>query len=130
MDEHSPDLANAADEDNPAHLALLRVLEAHPEYSQRQLAEAMGVSLGKTHYVLKSLLAKGWVKAQTFRRNTDKLSYFYRITPQGVAHRFQLTQRFLVRKESEYVSLNREIAALRAEIASRAPPAVGCSDSV
>lgn len=42
-----------------AHLELLRLLEQHPDYSQRQLAIALGVSLGKTHYLLKALLAKG-----------------------------------------------------------------------
>ena len=38
----------------------MRLLEQHPEYSQRQLAIALGVSLGKTHYLLKALLGKGW----------------------------------------------------------------------
>jgi DNA-binding IclR family transcriptional regulator len=42
--------ATATDED--AAVALLRLLEEHPEYSQRQLARELGVSLGKTHYLL------------------------------------------------------------------------------
>ena len=33
-------------------LALLRLLEQHPEYSQRQMSSALGVSLGKAHYLL------------------------------------------------------------------------------
>lgn len=105
--------------DNSAHLALLRLLEEHPEYSQRQMASELGVSVGKTHYVLKALLAKGWVKAQKFQRSPNKLGYVYRLTPNGVAHRFQLTQSFLVRKEEEYRMLKGEIAALRADLATR-----------
>ena len=101
-----------------AHLELLRLLEQHPDYSQRQLASALGVSLGKTHYLLKALLGKGWVKAQNFRRNDHKLGYLYVLTPQGVRHRFQLTQAFLTRKEEEYQALKHQIAILREELAT------------
>jgi EPS-associated MarR family transcriptional regulator len=106
--------------DNPAHLALLRLLEQQPEYSQRQLAKALGVSLGKTHYLLKALLDKGLVKVQNFQRSSNKLGYVYRLTPHGVTHRLQLTHSFLARKEQEYLMLKNEIAALREELASRA----------
>ena len=102
-----------------AQLELLRLLEQHPDYSQRQLAVALGVSLGKTHYLLKALLGKGWVKAQNFRRNDQKIGYLYVLTPQGVRHRFQLTQAFLTRKEEEYEALHAQIAALRHELAAR-----------
>ncbi len=99
-----------------AELDLLRVLEQHPDYSQRQLAAELGVSLGKTHYLLKALLAKGWVKAQNFRRSDHKLGYLYVLTPHGVNHRLRLTQAFLARKELEYVSLKSQISLLRAEV--------------
>ena len=36
----------------PTNERLLRMLEQHPEYSQRQLSSALGISLGKTHYLL------------------------------------------------------------------------------
>lgn len=112
-------LPAARDETPPAaQLELLRLLELHPDYSQRQLASALGVSLGKTHYLLKALLGKGWVKAQNFRRNDHKLGYLYVLTPQGVRHRFQLTQAFLTRKEEEYQALKRQIAMLREELAT------------
>jgi EPS-associated MarR family transcriptional regulator len=101
-----------------AHLELLRLLEKHSDYSQRQLASALGVSLGKTHYLLRALVAKGWVKAQNFRRNDQKLGYLYVLTPQGVRHRFQLTQAFLIRKEEEYQLLKHQIAILREELAT------------
>ena len=102
-----------------AHLELLRLLEQHPEYSQRQLSVAMGVSLGKTHYLLKALLGKGWVKVQNFRRSDRKLGYLYVLTPQGVRQRLQLTQSFVERKEREYEMLEIQIVSLREELAAR-----------
>jgi MarR family transcriptional regulator, temperature-dependent positive regulator of motility len=106
-----------ADDSHPsAHLELLRVLEKHPDYSQRQLAVALGVSLGKTHYVLKALLGKGWVKAQNFQRSDQKLGYLYVLTPQGVGQRLKLTKLFLARKEQQYHVLNSQIALLREEL--------------
>jgi MarR family transcriptional regulator, temperature-dependent positive regulator of motility len=105
---------------NPsAHLELLRLLEQHPDYSQRQLAIAMGVSLGKTHYLLKASLAKGWVKAQNFQRSDHKLGYLYVLTPQGVRQRLQLTRSFLARKEHEYETLKTQIVLLREELAAQ-----------
>jgi EPS-associated MarR family transcriptional regulator len=103
-----------------AHLELLRLLEQHPEYSQRQLAAALGVSLGKTHYLLKALLGKGWVKAKNFQRSDNKLRYLYVLTPQGVRQRMQLTRSFLARKEREYEILNSQITLLRQELAAHA----------
>lgn len=102
--------------DNLAHLELLRVLEQHPDYSQRQLAGALGVSLGKTHYLLKALLGKGWVMAQNFQRSDSKLGYLYVLTPSGVRQRVRLTHAFLARKEADYKLLQSEIAALRKEL--------------
>lgn len=102
-----------------AHLELLRLLEQHPEYSQRQLAVALGVSLGKTHYLLKALLGKGYVKAQNFQRSDRKLGYLYVLTPQGVRQRLQLTRSFLAHKEREYETLRSQIASLREELASQ-----------
>ena len=111
--------SDSADATSPAHLELLRVLEKHPDYSQRQLAIAMGVSLGKTHYLLKALLGKGWVKAQNFRRSDQKLGYLYVLTPHGARQRLQLTRSFLARKESEYDMLKMQILSLREEIAAQ-----------
>ena len=116
-------MPTAPTHDNPAHLELLRLLEQHPEYSQRQLSVSLGISLGKTHYVLKALLDKGLVKAKNFRRSDRKLGYLYVLTPQGVRQRFKLTQSFLARKEHEFVMLQTEISALREELADQSSDA-------
>jgi DNA-binding MarR family transcriptional regulator len=44
------------------HLQVLHTIEAEPELTQRQLAEELGVSLGKAHYCIKALIDKGLVK--------------------------------------------------------------------
>jgi EPS-associated MarR family transcriptional regulator len=115
----TPD-ATPVDALSSGHLELLRLLEQHPDYSQRQLSTALGISLGKTHYLLKALLTKGWVKAKNFQRSDKKLRYLYVLTPTGVRHRVELTQSFLARKEQEYESLKAEILQLRNEVAARA----------
>jgi EPS-associated MarR family transcriptional regulator len=109
----------AHDTSSSFHLDLLRLLAQHPDYSQRQLAIELGVSLGKTHYLLKALLGKGWVKAQNFHRSDRKLGYLYMLTPSGVRHRLQLTQAFLARKEDEYEALQSQIVLLREELAAQ-----------
>lgn len=114
-----PDAAEATHADEDAAIALFRLLEVHPEYSQRQLARELGVSLGKTHYLLKALLEKGWVKAQNFRRSSRKLGYLYVLTPRGISHRMRLTQTFLARKEKEFVLLQSQITALRKDLAEQ-----------
>jgi len=108
-----------------ANLMLLRELEQHPEYSQRQLAAVLGVSLGKVHYLLKALLGKGLVKAQNFRRSDHKLGYLYILTPSGVSARLQLTRSFLARKEEEYEALREQIKSLRDELATAADTRLG-----
>ena len=99
-----------------ATLDALRLLAARPELSQRELSQALGISLGKTHYVLHALLDKGLVKIENFRRSNNKLAYAYLLTPKGVREKVRLTRRFLVRKEAEFELLRSTIARLRQEL--------------
>ena len=95
----------------------LKLLEANPELSQRQLSSALGVSLGKAPYVLKSLIDVGWVKLKNFRRSNNKVGYAYVLTPVGISEKAAKTLRFLTRKQREYSALRAEIQALQAEVA-------------
>ena len=99
-----------------ARLAVLRLLQQRPDMSQRELSEALGLSLGKAHYVLHSLLDKGLVKVGNFRRSDDKLAYAYVLTPSGMREKLRLTKAFLARKEVEFEQLRRTIAALKGEL--------------
>ncbi len=112
-------LQDAVGSSAESHLALLRLLERHPEYSQRELAAVLDVSLGKTHYLLKALLEKGWVKANNFRRSGNKLAYAYLLTPAGLKAKIQLTRSFLLRREAEFEHIQREIAELKQELSGR-----------
>ena len=105
-----------------AHYQVLRLIEEQPEISQRELARTLGVSLGKTHYLLKALLDKGLVKADNFRRSDNKLAYAYLLTPSGIVAKLELTRAFLRLKESEYRAAHEEIARLRKELAATADP--------
>jgi EPS-associated MarR family transcriptional regulator len=106
------------DADTDRALEAMRLLAVRPELSQRELSRALGLSLGKTHYVLHALLDKGLVKIRNFRRNDNKLAYAYLLTPKGVKAKLQLTTRFLVRKEAEFELLQTTIAQLRHEVSA------------
>jgi len=99
-----------------AQLRILKIVEAEPEISQRQLAERLGVSLGKANYLLKALLDKGHIKAGNFLHAKNKLKYAYLLTPEGISAKLQLTRSYLARKEQEYVAMKGEIEAMRTEL--------------
>ena len=102
--------------DDATRYQLLKLLTEHPESTQRELAAAMGVSLGKANYCIKALIEKGLVKTDNFRRNPKKGVYAYLLTPEGVQEKARVTVRFLHRKMAEYDALQAEIAALRREV--------------
>lgn len=99
-------------------LRVLRVLEANPELSQRQIAQELGVSLGGVNYALKALIERGLVKADNFRKSGSKVAYLYVLTPKGVAEKTSLATAFLGRKLEEYEVLRQEIEALKGEVGS------------
>ncbi|QIT57252.1 MarR family EPS-associated transcriptional regulator [Aquisalimonas sp. 2447] len=98
------------------HYQLLKLLEANPHMSQRQLAEAAGVSVGKMNYLLRGLADKGLVKAENFRRSDNKLAYLYKLTPAGVTEKMRVTRRYLARRKAEYEAIREEIATLQKEL--------------
>jgi EPS-associated MarR family transcriptional regulator len=98
------------------HLRLLTLLEQNPAWTQRQLADALGVSLGKTNFCLRALRDKGLVKWGNFTQNSNKLQYVHLLTPKGIAEKLQLTAHFLQRKEREFEELRSEIERMRAEL--------------
>ena len=102
--------------DNELHYYVLKQLEDNPYMTQRQLAEVLGVSLGKTNYLIKSLLDVGWLKLGNFKRSNNKMGYAYILTPRGLADKAEVTQRFLERKRAEYERLASEIEALELEV--------------
>lgn len=96
-------------------LNVLRLLEGNPRLSQREMAREMGISLGKTNYCVRALLAKGYLKVRNFSNSDNKAGYAYLLTPQGVAAKAALTRQFLARKREEYEALRQEINRLQQE---------------
>ena len=99
-----------------AHYKLMRLIERNPELSQRELAKALGVSLGKANYCIQALIEKGWIKANNFRHSTNKLGYAYLLTPEGIEQKAVLTKNFLQRKMQEYEALQQEIRELKRDM--------------
>ena len=95
---------------------LLKIIEDEPRLSQRDIAQKMGISLGKVNYCLKALVDKGLIKIQNFCMNKKKNTYLYLLTPQGIEEKTQVTYRFLQRKIAEFETIKAEINSLKNEV--------------
>jgi EPS-associated MarR family transcriptional regulator len=87
----------------------LRKVQRKPNSSQRKLADELGFSLGKLNYCLKALKEKGLVKINNFKKNKNKLSYAYILTPSGITQKTKITLNFMKIKIREYDELKKEI---------------------
>ena len=95
------------------HLKILKHIESNPCISQRQLAQKLGVSLGKTNYCVQALITEGLVKMGNFKRSSHKMSYLYILTPAGIDEKAKLTASFLKRKITEHRKITQEIEQLK-----------------
>ena len=95
---------------------ILKILKDNPKMTQRQMAKELGLSLGKTNYVVHALIDKGWVKLSNFKRSDNKLGYLYVITSKGITEKGILAKNFLERKSAEYFKLKNEIEILKREL--------------
>ena len=86
-------LANGAQMNEEISYRLFKLIEENPDISQRELAKAMGISLGKTNYCLKALMDKGWLKACNFKNSNNKIAYAYALTPSGLGEKAKITAR-------------------------------------
>ena len=95
--------------ENQDNLNVLRKIQNKPNSTQRKLAEELGFSLGKLNYCLKALQKKGLVKIENFKKNPNKVNYFYVLTPKGISEKTKLTVNFMKRKMNEYDELKKEL---------------------
>jgi EPS-associated MarR family transcriptional regulator len=103
---------------------VLTLLKQHPDLSQRDMAQRLGISNGGMHYCLSALMDKGLVKLGNFANSKHKLGYVYLLTPQGMAKKAAMASRFLERKMAEYEALRAEIEALKLDAQSVATPSI------
>ena len=94
---------------NTDHFNVMREIDKKPGSSQRELAYQLGFSLGKLNYCLQALHNKGLVKINNFKKNENKIGYFYILTPQGFSYKTKLTINFMKRKMQEYDELRKEL---------------------
>ena len=95
---------------------ILRLLDANPRISQRELSRQLGISLGAVNYCVKAFVEKGQLKIHNFRASNRKIRYAYVLTPKGVAQKTALANRFLHRKLKEYEALKAEIENLQKDM--------------
>ena len=94
---------------NQDYLNLLRKIQRKSKYTQRELADELGFSLGKLNYCLKALKAKGLIKINNFKKNNKKINYIYLLTPQGLTEKTELTLNLLKVKMKEYDELRNDL---------------------
>ena len=91
-------------------LNILRLLSSGSDLSQRDVSSHLEISLGKTNYLLKSLVKKNLIKAMNFSRNRGKLGKVrYILTKKGLEEKISLMYHFLKKKEAEYNHIRQEL---------------------
>ena len=97
------------DKDTEKKLDILRQLNKNPGASQRDLADKIGISLGKINYLLNELVKKGLIKVDNLSKNKSKINYIYLLTPKGISTKLSLTIKFMKRKLREYDELKKDL---------------------
>jgi len=96
---------NNKDRVSEDELDVMWLIDKDPTISQRQIADSLGMSLGKVNYCLSALVEVGFVKLGNFKRSNNKMGYLYLLTPSGVNAKLEITKRFLKNKQLEYDKL-------------------------
>ena len=96
---------------------LLDLVEQRRANNQREFSNELGLSLGKTHYLISSLVSRGLIKIGNFSDSKNKKGYVYLLTKKGVRKKIEITREFLRMKELEYMKMQIEIKKLREELA-------------
>jgi EPS-associated MarR family transcriptional regulator len=115
LDHRFPNMSVLSDENR---YKLLKLLNENPEMNQREIASALGLSLGKVNFCLKALVEKGLLKVGNFSRSSNKKAYVYLLTLRGFEEKAKVTREFLKRKKIEYELLRYEIEELQNEARS------------
>ena len=96
------------------YFKLMRKLNTNTAYTQRELANEIGFSLGKINYCLNELKKKGLIKVKNFSKSKKKISYLYMLTPSGFIMKKNLTINFMKKKIKEYNELKKEVSRYEA----------------
>jgi DNA-binding MarR family transcriptional regulator len=108
-------------------ISLLEVLKNRPDAGQRDMAEAIGLSLGMTNLLLKDLSAKGWMLMR--KLSARKMQYV--LTPEGVKELSRRSYRYLKKSIRNVADCRVQLEALVLEAkgtGSKGLHLVGSSD--
>jgi len=94
---------------NQDSLNILIKISKKKNITQRKLANELGFSLGKLNYCINALKQKGLIKIENFKRNKNKINYFYILTAKGITKKLNLTLVFMKKKMLEYEELKNEL---------------------
>ena len=106
----------ANNKDRQIQLSALKYIEDNPDLTQRQLASKLGVSLGKSHYLINELIKKGWLKLSNFKNSRNKVAYLYVLTPKGLTNKARITREYLYYKLEQFERIKQEIDDLKQEV--------------
>ena len=95
---------------------ILKLLSAQPKLSQRTLAEKLGISLGRTNYILSELIERGIVKMKRLQSAPQKILYAYLITPEGLEEKSKIAAHLLKQKQEEYEQIKTRIKEIMEEL--------------
>lgn len=109
-------MKNKVNKNQENDMHMLRYLEQKQEVSQREIAQHLGISLGKVNYILNAFVEKGIVKAKNFKNNKNKRAYAYYLTAEGIKEKAKMTLGFFKRKNDEYDKLKIELQLLEKEV--------------
>ena len=102
-----------------ARLRVLQMIINNPQMTSRQIAQKVGISNGSAYYLLTSLIDKGLIKLENFKKSEQKTKYSYLLTPKGIREKSFITSKFLLRKKKEYELLKKEIIELERDIGTK-----------
>lgn len=95
-------------------ISLLEILKTNPDAGQRDMAEAIGLSLGMTNLLLKDLSARGWMLMR--RLNARKVQYV--LTPEGLKELSWRSYRYLKKSIRNVAECRVQLEALVLEVKS------------
>ena len=89
---------------------ILRLLSSKDNLSQRDLSGHLDMSLGKTNYLLKSMIQRGLIMVRNFTIRDNKAKKVkYILTKEGLDEKLKLAYYYLRQKEEDYLVLKREL---------------------
>lgn len=98
---------------NSDELTLTILRKAEELESQRHLADELGLSVGKTNYVIRQLVKKGLIKMERFVQAGSINRCRYLLTTKGLREKIRLTERFIEKKKREYEELLSELDSMQ-----------------